>query len=155
MKNFTDEAEALIVKMFNSYNELSKKTYDYYGGIELYPSEVHTIEYIGINGATKLTDVSKELLLTKGAVSKIIVKLEKKGLIKRFRYLDNQKEVYLHLSELGNMIFQGHKDYHSKMLKNINATYEGTSLQEREAILRFLNCYLEQLQLLKEDKNLK
>ena len=79
MKNFTDEAEALIVKMFNSYNELSKKTYKYYGDIELYPSEVHTIEYIGVNGSTKLTDISKQLLLTKGAVSKIVVKLVKKG----------------------------------------------------------------------------
>jgi DNA-binding MarR family transcriptional regulator len=150
--NFSIEVEAYMVKLFNCYIELNKKTYEYCQGIPLYPSEVHAIEYIATSSTTNMTDISRALGLTKGAVSKMVVKLEKIGLLKRYKYLYNQKEVYLHLTELGVKVCEGHSTYHATMYKTLENYYKDRSEHDQETILEFLKLYFLQMQELKKVK---
>ena len=116
--------------------------------MELYPSEIHAIECIAATRALNLTELSNQLGLTKGAVSKSVGKLEKIGLLRRYKYVSNQKEVYFHLTELGVQAYEGHKRYHEAMDRVMEQYGEAVSKEKGEEILHFLQLYLEQMQTL-------
>lgn len=150
MINFHLESESLMVHLFHRYLELSKKTYEYYEGISLYPSEIHTIEYIAINIKTNLTDIARAMGLTKGAISKMMSKLIKMDIVKQYKDINNQKEKYFDLTELGVKVFDGHKKYHEAMDKKIENHFLARPQQEKQAVLDFLKVYLEEMNNLKE-----
>lgn len=148
MENFYQKTEEIIVRLFNCYANLQRSQHEYYPGVKLYPSEIHAIECIATTRAINLTELSNQLGLTKGAVSKSVGKLEKLGLLRRYKYVSNQKEVYFHLTELGVQAYEGHKKYHESMIRVLEQYGESVSQEKGEEILRFLQLYLEQMQTL-------
>ncbi len=146
MYEFYNEVEKQVVRIFNCYSELQRRQYEYSPGARLYPSEIHAIECIALTNPINVTELSRMLGMTKGGVSKCVGKLEKMGLVRRYKYVRNQKEVYLHLTEQGLAAFQGHQDYHQGMNQAMEAYGEGLTQEQGEEILRFLNTYLEQMQ---------
>lgn len=144
------EAEYYMVQLCNRAMELSKKCYEYCPGISLYPNEIHTVEYIAESSTTNMTDIANQMGLTKGAVSKMIAKLESQGLLERYKYQPSQKDIYVHLTELGVQAYEGHKVYHAAMREQLNHYFEGLDPEHRKAILAFLDVYLTEMKNLKD-----
>ena len=144
------EAEHYMVQLFNRYVELSKKCYEYCEGISLYPNEIHTVEYIAESSTTNMTDIANQLGLTKGAVSKMIAKLENMGLLVRYKYQPNQKEIYIHLTHLGVRAYEGHKEYHQDMWKRLSGYFSVLDEEHQSVILDFLDNYLRGMRKLQE-----
>lgn len=137
------EAESYIVQILNCYEEMQRKKHNYTKEVSLYPSEIHAIVCIAESSTINMTELSKQLGVTKGAVTKIVVKLEKQGLVRRYKYVSNRKEVYLHLTELGAEAYSGHNNYHALLSNYINDYCANISKEEGLAILSFLKFYLE------------
>lgn len=136
------EADSYMMQLFNRFSELSKKSYEYCEGISLYPTEIHTIEYIALTSSTNMTDIANQMGLTKGAVSKMIAKLESQGLLERYKYQPSQKDIYIHLTELGVRAYEGHNAYHAAMWKHLNSHFSGLDEAHQQVIIDFLNAYL-------------
>jgi DNA-binding MarR family transcriptional regulator len=96
----------------NKYSQLEKIPRDYGIKCILYTSKIHTIDMIGKNPDIKVSDLIKKLDITKGAVPKIIRKLESRDLIFRYQADENKKEVLLKLTGKGETAYRGHKRYH-------------------------------------------
>lgn len=148
--NRYSEAEHYMVQLFNRYVELSKKCYEYCEGISLYPNEIHTVEYIAESSTTNMTDIANQLGLTKGAVSKMIAKLENLGLLVRYKYQPNQKEIYIHLTRLGVEAYEGHKEYHQDMWKRLSGYFAALDQEHQGVIVDFLDNYLAGMRKLQE-----
>ncbi len=148
MKDFYEAVEERFVRILNTYTELQRKKHEYFPGVALYPSEIHAIECIALTSPLNITELAKALGMTKGGASKCVDKLEKMGLVRRYKYMRNQKEVYLHLTELGVEAFHGHEEYHRGMVQAMNTYGEQISQGQGEEILRFMDTYLEQMRLL-------
>lgn len=148
--NRYSEAEHYMVQLFNRYVELSKKCYEYCEGISLYPNEIHTVEYIAQSSTTNMTDIANQLGLTKGAVSKMIAKLENMGLLVRYKYQPNQKEIYIHLTQLGVEAYEGHKEYHQDMWKRLSGYFAALDQEHQGVIVDFLDNYLAGMRKLRE-----
>lgn len=148
MKQLFSDAEAYMVRLFNCYAEMQKRPYEYCPGVKLYPSEIHAIECIASMSAVNLTELAKQLGLTKGAVSKSVAKMERLGLVRRYKYVSNQKEVYLHLTELGVKAYEGHKAYHEAMADAMERYCRGISEEKGHEILHFLEMYLSEMKKL-------
>lgn len=148
--NCFDLAEHHMVQLFNRYVELSKKSYEYCEGISLFPNEIHTLEYIAQSSTTNMTDIANQMNISKGAVSKMVAKLESLGLLVRYKYQPNQKEIYIHLTELGVRAYEGHKEYHAEMWQRMNVYFDGQEEEHRQVILRFLETYLSAMRSLEE-----
>ena len=86
-------------------------------GIEedLYSSEIHLIEAIGNKGELGVTDLSRVLGVTKGAVSQTLKKLDKKGLITKYADPENHSRVLIGLTVKGKAAYYGHEYWHEKM----------------------------------------
>ncbi len=106
---------AIFHRVLNKMNKLEKKPRNYGTDHLLYGSEIHTIEAIGHNSGISVTELADLQGVTKGAVSQIIQKLEKKDLIIRMKSMNSEKQVFLKLSESGNLAFSAHDDFHEKV----------------------------------------
>lgn len=60
-------------------------------------TELHVIHCIGEESMRNLTTISEYMSMTRGAVSKICSRLQKKGAIEKIKLADNQKEIFLSL----------------------------------------------------------
>jgi DNA-binding MarR family transcriptional regulator len=118
MKDKETTVRDLIVQFYrviNKFNELDKSPYDFGIGETLRPSEIHTIQAIGNNNGINVTGLAQKLGITKGAVSQMINKLKKRGLISKVKSMDNDKEVLLILTTKGEKAFEGHERFHHDM----------------------------------------
>ena len=106
-------------RIINKFISIEKKPRDYGTGDLLYPSEIHNIEIIGRNPGINVTNLAKTLGVTKGAVSQIVNKLERKNLVKKSRDSNNEKEVMLKLQKKGEIAFKGHENFHSEFYSEI------------------------------------
>jgi DNA-binding MarR family transcriptional regulator len=83
--NLDEKVDALLesgIRILNKAYMLERKPVDI-GGVLLYPSEFHVIEIVGKYPEKNLTAIASHLGVTKGAVSQMVRKLEKKGSLKK------------------------------------------------------------------------
>ena len=106
----------LFTEMMVAFNKGARIIQDYaktprkYGtDVELYVSEMHTLDTIFDNEGTTVTNLANLTNKTKSAITQMTNKLEKKGLLRKLRNDANYKEVNLVLTELGNKTCKYHK----------------------------------------------
>jgi DNA-binding MarR family transcriptional regulator len=104
-----EEIITLFIKLSNKYQALEKIPVDYGIGKNLYHSERHMLDAIGNNPGMNISELAGDQGVTKGAVSQIVKKLEGKQLIQRYKQAENDKEVFIELTELGEEIFSKHQ----------------------------------------------
>ena len=78
----------------------------------LYPSEIHTIQAVGLQHGMNVTTLAARMGVSRGAASQMVGKLAGKGLIEKYRSQDNEKEVCLRLTPEGIIAFRGHEAQH-------------------------------------------
>ncbi len=117
----------------NRFNEASKGK-RVFGGMQLYQAEIHTIEAIGLNKGINVTNLAGYMGVTKGAVSQMIGKLEKKKLIHRNFSDGNNQEVLLGLTENGQVAFNEHSRFHNQHYKEIKKGLGNLSDSELELL---------------------
>jgi DNA-binding MarR family transcriptional regulator len=134
-----EKVDSLIesgIRILNKAYALEKKPVDIGHGVLLYPSEFHLIETVGKNPAENLTSIASQLGVTKGAISQMVKKLEKKGLVEKVRISGNKKEIMLELTDFGKAAFEWHKSLHESMETGIRKELERMNDTEIEAFLR-------------------
>ena len=126
-------------RIINKFISIEKKPRDFGTGDLLYPSEIHNIEIIGRNPGINVTNLAKKLGVTKGAVSQIVNKLERKNLVAKFRDSNNEKEVMLKLQKKGEIAFKGHEDFHAKFYSEIVDETDNTTPEQIQIFQNILN----------------
>lgn len=133
MEKFEDilaHISRIIVKAF----ELEKIPRDFGTGDLLYHSEIHTLHAIGAKPGMNVTQLAALLGVTKGAISQVVSKLSKKGLVNRYKEPENNKQVLLALTQKGQDAYAGHVEYHKK-IGNAFFTEVGKMTDEQHAFL--------------------
>lgn len=107
--------------------------------VEIYRSEIHIINVIGDNDDIHISEIARKFGVTKGAISKTIKKLEKKGLVEKTIDKSNNTRTLVKLTNKGIRAYYAHEKYHKE--------YDGdmfsylASLNEHE--LEILDTFLE------------
>lgn len=102
---------------------------------QLYQSEIHFIDAIGIDEEINASQLSNKLDITNGAVTQVAQKLIQKKLIEKYRKETNKKEVYFKLTELGKIAYENHKAFHKVLDDKIIEYLKGLSEEQIEGIL--------------------
>ena len=87
---------------------VERRAFDFGIGIELYPSEIHTLSTVDQLGGCGVTELARESGVTKGATSQLVSKLVKKGLMVKEPDPENGSKVILRLTELGKRASDNH-----------------------------------------------
>ncbi|MCY6355063.1 MarR family transcriptional regulator [Clostridium sp. ZS2-4] len=101
-------------------------------------SEVHTLDCIEKNKDVNVTKLSKEMNMTKGALSKITKKLVNKNLITTYKKNNNKKEVYFKLTEAGFSIYEKHEKIHKDAEERDKKIFASFNDEERKVIHDFI-----------------
>lgn len=141
---FLRRFDTVFHRVMNKMNKLEKKPRHYGTDHLLYGSEIHTIEAIGHNPGISITELADLQGVTKGAVSQLIQKLEKKNLIVRMKAANSEKQVFLKLSNKGSIAFKAHDDFHAKVFPGLAEALKKTdskTLDNMEIILESIERF--------------
>jgi DNA-binding MarR family transcriptional regulator len=67
------------------------------------------LDAIGDNPTMNISEFARNIGVTKGAVSQVVKKLEEKQVVRRYKQAENDKEVFIELTNLGKDIYKKHK----------------------------------------------
>lgn len=101
-------------------------------------SECHVIACIANNSQINGIEISKQLGMTRGGISKIATRLTNKNLITTYRDETNQKKIFYKLTPLGEKVNEIHEQLHTKKNSKIKAIASGYTEEEQDIILRFI-----------------
>ena len=158
-KNIEKELLKKIISFYENIDILDKEYKSASGKIlvDYKFNEMHCIDFIGKLDKPNVTKLSDNLNLTRGAVSKIIKKLVKKGAIEIYRTENNKKEIYYKLTESGRKIFLAHEKMHHEWEKEDMEYLSGIDKDELVRVCAFFdnyNKFLEsRIKIMKGEKN--
>ena len=145
MTDIEDTYERILSKfdrVVTAMEGMHAPSFSFGTGIPMYRREIHTIQVIGKNPGINITALAEKMDVTKGAVSQIITKLAKKGLVRKTYAPGNAKEVVPELTDLGRVGFRNHERFHMEAL-NIAREHFGDRIEDRfkvaEAVMTDFN----------------
>lgn len=104
-------------------------------------SAIHTVAAIAAFEKANVTKISKELVMTKSAVSKILKKLSKEGIVQGYQIENNKKEIYYTLTNKGILLNEDHTKVHS-FIKECNLRFfNKASAETLRTVYAFFNNY--------------
>lgn len=108
MKFFFELMESIyeVSRITSIYEGIPRK---YGTDDELYMVEAHTINLIGDKIKTNTSELTQLTDKTKGAISQMVDKLVKKGLVLKYKNPANNREVIIELTEKGQQVYEYHK----------------------------------------------
>lgn len=136
----------ILDKAFTKVEALHTPSRDFGTGISMFRKEIHTLQAIGQHPKINITALADHMGVTKGAVSQMVAKLVKKGMVRKIYAEDNKKEVIMELTNLGWIGFRNHEKFHMDVF-NIAREYYGellkTKLEMFMTVMSDLNAILE------------
>ena len=93
-----------------NYDRANKQR-DYGDGEICTPVEAHLLEKIYMSPGITVTQLAFRVNRSKSAISQIIKKLEKRGLVKKTPQLEHAKKLSLHLTPKGERLTMAHLSY--------------------------------------------
>ncbi|WP_245577081.1 MarR family winged helix-turn-helix transcriptional regulator [Maridesulfovibrio zosterae] len=94
------------------YSRIEKMPFDFGVGDPLFPAEIKMVSTVVGHGSSGVTDLARELGITKGAVSQIIGRLCKKGLLSREKDQLNRARSIIRATESGRIAHDNHMEFH-------------------------------------------
>lgn len=135
-----------LLRVINKFDEIDKKSRYYGTDTPLFSAEIHMLTIIKENEGIHVTGIADKLGVTKGAVSQIVNKLHKKGLIKKDTDLHNQSKLTLSLTPKGEIAQLNHEEFHKKFDVLIKSILKDASEENIKFLKDFLNSFEDQLE---------
>jgi DNA-binding MarR family transcriptional regulator len=107
-------------------------------GETLFPSEIHIVSEIKENAGIHVTALAEKLSVTVGAVSQILLKLERKGLVIKEKDIRNRSRFLLRLTPEGEAVHKNHLKFH----REFDVLFGELADSESEEKIRFLTDFL-------------
>lgn len=140
-----------LLRVVYKFFEIDKKTRYYGTDVPLFTSEIHMINKIKQYEGIHITGLANNLKVTKGAVSQIIMKLEKKGLICKEKDIDNQSKLVLKLTQKGEIACINHEKFHKKIDVMVNEIIKDFSKENIKIFKEILTTLEDKLELFQEE----
>lgn len=107
-------------------------------GVTINTAAMSMMNVIDLNKEMTVSNLSKRMRLTKGAVSQMLTKLCKMGLTKKDQFDGNEKKIYPILTENGKMVVKEYREKHQDFYNEFEAVLNAYTEKDCNMILRFL-----------------
>ncbi|RKD31139.1 transcriptional regulator [Lacrimispora algidixylanolytica] len=126
--------------------ELDKKTRYYGTDVPIFHSEIHVIKAIAEHSYIHVGGLADILGVTKGAVSEILKKLERKALVKKEVDELNLSRYLLSLTEKGQKAHKNHMIYHDIINNMVDTELQNATEAEIQFLSNFLLALISKVQ---------
>ena len=108
-----------LVRVLSKTTENEKKARHFGVPELLHASEIHMVMHIGDNPGVHVSELARIAGVTRGAVSQLVGKLEKKGLVTKTESPENSLKKVPVLTNKGNVAYYAHAQHHEEMDKEL------------------------------------
>lgn len=126
--------------------ELDKKTRYYGTDVPIFHSEIHVIKAIAEHSCIHVGGLADILGVTKGAVSEILKKLERKALVKKEADELNLSRYLLSLTEKGEKAHKIHMHYHDIIDSMVEDELQNATESEIQFLSNFLSALINRIE---------
>ncbi len=130
---------ATLLRVFNKFAQNEKKPRCFGVDELLHPSEIHVVMLIGDNPGVHGSELARIAGVTRGAISQLITKLEKKGLVTKTEDLRNSLKRIPALTNKGKVAYYAHAQYHEEMDGDLYAYVQQLTDEHVTVIENFLH----------------
>ena len=124
---------------FSNKNHLSRTKQISFAGLgEFQPASLHFIELVAENKNMNVSDIALELGITKGAVTQLATKLQKKGMVSSIKKVENRKCTFYRLTEQGKALYLKQQEYQKGLKAEVDTLLADYSDAEIENATRLL-----------------
>lgn len=106
--------------------------------MRFYRGEVHMIKLIGDCPGVYISEMARNFNITRAVVSKTIMKLEKRGIVKKVEDEEDRKRLKLYLTSKGQVVYKLHHEYHQKHDKPLFEYVSSLDEEELKIVEDFL-----------------
>jgi DNA-binding MarR family transcriptional regulator len=135
-----------LLKAIFMFMDIDKKTRYYGTDVPLFYAEIHLIKAIKENEGIHITGLAQYLEVTKGAVSQMLMKLEKKGFIVKEKDPGNQSRFLLKLTPKGETAHLNHMRLHQEFDEIVNDILKDQDQAKIEFLQHFLTRLIEKME---------
>ncbi len=125
--------------------EIDGKTRRYGTDVPLHEAEIHMLKAIRDHEGIHVTGLAEMLGVTKGAVSQIVMKLQKKGMVAKHADPGNLSRLVLRLTAKGETAYLRHEQLHQEFDNMVNRSLEGATEENRAFLKQFLDSLEKQI----------
>ncbi len=119
MEKRTQQLVNTLVRVVNKAVANEKKP-RHFGVPELmHASEIHMVMHIGDNHGVHISELARLCGITRGAVSQLVAKLEKKGLVAKTEDPQNSLKTVPMLTNKGKVAYFAHAQHHEEMDRDL------------------------------------
>jgi DNA-binding MarR family transcriptional regulator len=138
----TKSGSQKLGQLIMQLQRLEKQPHTFGEAGPLTPSEIHTIDAIGVERGVLMSELANRLQVTKGAVSQIVVRLEDKNLVKRTPNPTDSRSVIVSLTEKGKSAFQAHEEVHFNFYRELSSQLDEQEIEVFEKCVEKLCAHL-------------
>ncbi|MGC6423549.1 MAG: MarR family winged helix-turn-helix transcriptional regulator [Lentimonas sp.] len=99
-------------------------------------SDFALLEVLLHKGALPVSTIGEKILLTSGSITTAVQRLEKKGLVRREKSLEDARIVLVHLTDPGRELIEHAFDAHAANLDRLFETFEDAEREQFAALMR-------------------
>ena len=144
-----------FLRLVTKISEIDKKTRNYGTDKELHNAEIHMIKAINESDDIHVTALAKKLGVTKGAISQVLLKLEKKGMISKEKDPKNLSRLLLNVTEKGKVAYNTHEKIHQEFNEIFNDVLNSFDEKENDIIKSFLQNLESKIEKFEELEKIK
>ncbi|WP_128894895.1 MarR family winged helix-turn-helix transcriptional regulator [Longirhabdus pacifica] len=130
-------------RLFFQLQRLEKNPKKYGEAGHLTPSEIHTIDAIGIEDPIQMSELATKLKVTKGAITQIFKKLETKGLVKKGPHPTDSRSFIISLTEKGKAAYLLHEQLHLRFFQSLSDQFNEQELEIFELGIEKLTKFIQ------------
>lgn len=138
MDNGKQKIGYALLDLIMTFLELDKQIRTYGTDVPIFHAEIHMISAIAGRPGIHVGGLAELSNITKGSVSEIIKKLEKKGLVMKETDERNLSKLSLYLTEKGKTAHENHMRYHLVLNDMIESELAGASDKQVQFLSDFL-----------------
>ncbi|WP_279626318.1 MarR family winged helix-turn-helix transcriptional regulator [Desulfofustis glycolicus] len=134
-----------FLRIVSKFIGIDKKNRNYGTDHPLYLAEIHMIKSIKENEGIHVTGLADMLGVTKGAVSQIIKKLERKGMVVKDTDPRNLSRLVLKLTLKGKTAYMYHEKMHQEIDEFFNIALKNATEKNKKFLKDLLNSLDEEI----------
>jgi DNA-binding MarR family transcriptional regulator len=105
-------------------------------GSGLTHQQIMVLKFVAHNGEINISQLCKEMYLSKGTISGIVNRLEQADYIKKIKYENDKRNTYIQFSDKG---LEFKKDFRVNIEEAFDNLFNDFTKEEREDIIKSLN----------------
>jgi len=134
-----------LLGIVTRFNELERQCCKYGTDVDIHMAEIHTIMAINNHEGIHVGGLAECLGVTKGSVSELLRRLERKGLAYKAKDPLKMTRLNVFLTEKGKVAHNTHLSFHSQLDNLVDEVMQPRTPEELTKFVEFLEQFLERL----------